>query len=237
MTLFSYPEITVERFKTEYGLDISIEFLKCADGRLTALFNRQTGLKFSKDLCLSWAVKEQFIYNIGQVSKLNFKLYVNHHWNDLNILWESVSGLIHHISDVNINCLDIKFSFEFLDIDTYVKQLYPKDKLPFKISDLSYKLEITRLNLNATFKLEISPRFLNEENLIVHDIYAFLNNFNLYSELKGRKEGVIHNSKCTIFKPQIILVEIDMGSTGINFLKKILKFLSALNKFSHVQIK
>ncbi len=99
MTLFSYPEHTIRRFKEEYNLDISSEFLSCADNHLTPLFYKYTGLKFGKNLCLSWASTWTFFYNRGETSKLLFNLYVNHHWNNLIIVWKSKSGRIYNISD------------------------------------------------------------------------------------------------------------------------------------------
>lgn len=235
MTLFLYPKYTLDRFKNDYKLDLTSEFLSCADNQLSEIFIKKTGLKFSKNLCLSWVNKNIFFYERGEVSKLPFSLYVNHNWNDIFICWKSKSGRIYEISDNNIDCSDIVFSFENLEVDLYVKQLYPNQQLPFKISDLSYELIVTRLNLDATFKLSIKSQFIMEQDEITKSIYDFIDTFNSKSEKNNRKDGVIHNTKA-IYEQQTIILEMDLGSTGILFLKKFLKFLNSIDKFSKVEI-
>lgn len=236
MTLFSYPEFTIQRFKTEYNLDISSQFLACADMQLSQLFIKITGLKFNKNLCISWASSDEFYYIRDAISRISFKLYVNHNWNELSIVWKSCSGRVYEISDNDIDCNDIDFSFEHLDIDLYLKQLYPKTNLPFKIKDISYYLKVTRLNLDATFKLIPKEDFRNGCELIVEEVNGFLNDFNLKSEKNSRSAGVIHNFKVAFEADHTIVYEIDMGSTGLTFLKRFLTFLSKMNKLSAVEI-
>ena len=236
MTLFSYPEHTIRRFKEDYNLDISGEFLSCADNQLTQLFYKYTGLKFGKNLCLSWASTWAFFYNRGETSEILFNLYVNHHWNNLIIFWKSKSGRIYDISDTNIDIDDVEFDFENLEVELFKTQLQPKLQLSFDTSGFNYKLILTQINLNATFRLTLKPESEFEINAIIDEVENFIKNYNIASESNQRKDGVIHNVKSSINNNQVIYFEIDLGSTGTVFLQSFLSFLSDLNKLLIVEI-
>jgi hypothetical protein len=125
MTLFSYPELIIRRFKDDFNLDVSSEFLSCADNQLTPIFFKHTGLKFGKNLCLSFASKWESPYDKGETSKLLLYLFVNHNWNKLPIVWKTKSGKIIDVSDTSIDCNDIVFDFENLEVDLYKSQMLP----------------------------------------------------------------------------------------------------------------
>ncbi len=234
-TLFGNPSSTVDRFKMEYDIDISEEFVACADKQLTNLFELKTGLKFSKNLCISWVGKDIFIYDKGEISKLSFYLYVNDNWNKIFILWKSKSGRIYLLNDKDIDCDDIEFSFEHLDIDLYQKQLYPNDKFPFKLKNLSFDLFIHRLNIDCTITMFLKPNAISNKELIIKNLDDFIDNYNNESERKDRKYGVVHNFKSFIESEETIKYEIDLGSAGFTFCKKALMAMSKMNYFSKIE--
>lgn len=237
MTLFFDPIYTIERFKNEYNLVISKEFISCADLQLTHRFEKETGLKISNNLIISWVPKAEFVYEKDKISKLSFCLYVNNNWNRINILWKSKSERLYEISDSKIDCDDIVFYFEHLDVDLYFKQLYPITKPPFDLKGLPFSLKIDRLNVDSKITLELKNASSADMHLLVENINSFISIFNLKSEKNNRNDGVIHNWNA-VQKPEISLIEfsIDFGSTGFSFLKKLLRYFSKFDIIASVLV-
>lgn len=234
-TLFVYPEITVEQFKRRYGKDISVQFVVCADSQLTNLFELRTGLKINKQISIAWIWEEAFYYTKNEISKLPFQIFINNNWNPVTILWRSKSGRIYDMGDTDIDCDDIEFWFEGLEPVLYHKQLYPKDELPFKLKDLSFELVVTRLNLDCTIEMHLPEEQVAKAPEVIREIDAFIEDFNNKSEKQDRKYGVIHNWRRQVVEQRIVY-EIDLGSAGPLFFKKLLPFLSKLKSFSKVEI-
>ena len=148
-TLFVDAKTVINSFLHSYSLVVSKEFIDCADQQLTKLFTHNTGIKPGKNVCVS--ISEQYvgapIYTSYYIPDLNFfgrklllTLYINHNWNPITIYWKSKSGTKNYkLHDTDIDCNDIKFWFENLDTDLYIRQLYPEDKFPFKLKNLSYE--------------------------------------------------------------------------------------------------
>ena len=150
----SFKDTVIADFK-RHSIDASYQFLKCADDQLTPLFNKLTGLKSSMHLCMlvpSTTVLSDFVDNqpvhipnpileIGAVTKLKMNLCIIAFVNSVMVIWKSKSGRIYKMSDTDIDCNDIAFSFEYLNIPLYIEQFYPKgQKLPFVLSILSLLL-------------------------------------------------------------------------------------------------
>jgi hypothetical protein len=235
-TLFINPANTVDQFKRLYDVDISEEFVQCANAQLSPLFNRETGLKFSNQLCIAWAGKDEFFYERGPVSRLLFNLYVNHNWNPLTITWTSKSGKVYGIDETDIDCGDIVFSFEQLDPLLYRKQLYPGDQLPFKLKGLTYELVVTRLNREATIEMQLKDGKLPEANQIISQVYDFVNGYNdkAMRNAKGY-DGVVHNIAGNS-GGDTITFEVDMGTAGPHFYEKLLPFVSDFNALTKLEI-
>ncbi len=229
-SLITFPETVVYSFK----INISKQFIKCADKQLSALFKKITGLSFNTHIGLFFQ-NDRFDYQKNNTSSLLSALIINHNSNKLYVLWKSKSGRIYDIADTDIDCNDIEFWFDELDPLLCQKQMYPKEELPFKLKNLSYELVITRLNMDMTVEMTLHKEALVKENETIIQVDNFIDGYNKKSEEKDRINGVVHNWKREI-KENKIIYEIDTGSAGSHFLKQLLKFLSKLNCFEKVEV-
>jgi len=234
-TLFVDPQITVNTFQTLYKRVISLEFTSCMDIQLTQLFELKTGLKINKQISISSMSDYRFFVETGEISKIAFNIYVNHNWNPVTVLWKSKSGHIYKLEDTDIDCDDIEFWFEELDVALIHRQMFPNVKLPFKLKDLSYELIVTRINMDSTIELQLKADHLKDEKKIELEIDNFIAGFNEKSEKKDRIHGVIHNWKTRVEGDKMIY-DIDLGSTGPYFFKKLLPELSKMNCFIRVEL-
>lgn len=245
-SIFLDSDLAIESFMFTHSLLISKEFIQCADIQLTDQFIFKTGLRPSKNLNISISGHnvEDNIYGtylkpdgVTVARRLMLKLYVNHSWNNITICWKSKNdNRDYKIHDKIIDCNDIEFWFDKLDPHLYYSQLYPNDILPFKLKNLSYTLEIHRLNINCTFKLFLKAIELDKVNYLKDEIYKFVERFNIESERKSRKDGVVHNINIKQSYSQKINIDLDLGSTGIVFLKDFLLFLSGMKIIEKIVI-
>ncbi|MEJ7672767.1 MAG: hypothetical protein WKF59_08645 [Chitinophagaceae bacterium] len=91
--------------------------------------------------------------------------------------------------------MTLEFWFEKLETELYYKQLYPNDKFPFKLDNLTYELVLTRLNLDCTIILTSVKKMLSQNiPSLINQIDEFIKHFNEKSEAKERRDGVIHIS-------------------------------------------
>lgn len=234
-TLFFDPQLAADNFKQLYQISMSLEFAYCADLQLTGRFELKTGLKINKQISLSMRPEWEFFVEVGEVSKIAISIYVNHNWNPVTVLWKSKSGRIYKLEDTDIDCDDIEFWFEELDVALIHRQMFPNVKLPFKLKDLSYELVVTRINMDATIELQLKSEHINDTKRIELEIDNFIAEFNEKSEKKDRMHGVIHNWKTRVEGDKMIY-DIDLGSTGPYFFKKLLPELSKMNYFTRVEL-
>lgn len=242
-TLFFDTQIVVDQLMYVYSLAASREFIDCADTQLTDQFIKQTGIQPGKNACISISTHATGtpLYTDYQIPgsnligrKLLFNLYINHHWNPVTIFWKSKSGRDYKLHDTAIDTSDIVFWFESLNTELYVQQLYPGQQLPFAIKGLPFELVVTRLNLDCTLLLTITEDHIGNISSIEKQVHTFIDRYNQQSEKSG-KDGFVHNSSSTI-KGNIIHYEIDLGSVGVVFFKKLLKELAKMNAFTKVVI-
>jgi hypothetical protein len=243
-TLFVNSQLVSDSFLFSYSLLASTEFIDCADKQLTEQFIKQTGIKPGKNVSISLSSHDigghlygsYLIPNTNTLGrKLCVNLYVNHNWNPITIYWRSKSHRDYKLHEKDIDCNDIVFWFERLDTDLYLKQLFPKQKLPFKTDKLSFELEALRLNMDASLTLVRTPDSKKDTQEVIDEISQFINEFNEDSAMNDRKDGVVHNFHVVVEGEQIKL-EMDLGSAGIEFYKGLLKKLSTMNCFSKVSI-
>ncbi len=238
MTLLRYNDIAIGMFQKDCNLNFSEEFLVVADTQLSTFFEKMVGYKVNKHVSISTIGKDdtRFVYEKGPVSTLSISIFNNHHWNFVLIHWQSTSGRVYDTNDTDIDNNDIEFWIEGIDAAMYNRQMYPKATLPFKLKDLSYELVVTRLNIDCTITAIVKPESANNREAIGKELTDFIETFNLASEAKDRKDGVIHSSLAKAEGENILLLEMDMGSAGAAFVKKILNTMSTLNYFSKVEI-
>lgn len=231
---FSNPEFTVEYFYNSSGLLFSKEFLNCAGIQLSAQFKKRTGLNINKHISFTAPDKSLDTYINDVVSKLKLSLYVNHNWNPIEILWRSKSGRVYEINDTDIDCNDIEFWMEPLDVVEIHKQMFPKEGVPFKIKQLSYELIVTRFNNDCTFKIDLIEKSVLFDKLKVQ-VADFIRQYNEKSEKSKKFKGLVHN--CTMhLDAESIICELDMGSAGFDFIKKFLLFFDGLEIVKSIEI-
>ena len=244
-TLFYDTQTVVDNFMFVYSLKASTQFIECADSQLTRIFIKLTGLKPGKNVCFSLSshyvggpiYTEYQIENSNYLGrKLLINLYINHNWNPITIYWKSKTGKDYKLHDTEIDGSDIEFWFESLDAELYLKQLYPNITLPFKLKDLSYELAIIRLNLDCTIILEVKNEAISTIPAIVNSVDSFIDQFNQKSEKKDGEEGFIHNWKHDINNINTIVYDLDLGSAGFSFFKKLFSYLSKLSAFTKVRV-
>jgi hypothetical protein len=227
------PEIYLNRYKRE-SIKISLNFLICADTQLRISFEKITAIKVNKHICFSLPDSNEFEYKMGLTSEFTQSLFINYQYIfGVKIKWKSKSGRIYKFEDADIDCEDVEFWFEGLDATLVHKYLYPKVTLPFKLTDLTYNLVVTRINMECNLEMVLKKNL--EHNLISKQIDDFIADFNNKSEKKDRKDGVVHNWKREFINDKLIY-ELDLGSTGVSFIKKLLTFLNKLNTFETVEL-
>ena len=209
-TLFFPEETSRMIFKSQYRMDVSEQFMSCANIQLSKYFILHTGLKPGKEVSsvavmgMGFAYPNLDFYIKGESSKIPMNIYINHNWNQVTLLWKSKSGRIYDVSDTDIDCNDIEFWFEGLDAALYHQQLYPREELPFKLKGLTYELKINRLNMACEIEMYTLQTISIDSEATVKHIDNFINQFNEHSMLKDRKYGVVHNWKATIEKDKIV---------------------------------
>lgn len=232
-----YQPLFINSLK-QFGINFSASFIFCMDKQLSEQFQKRTGIKISKRIRLSlthFSVAEsQLTY--GEVSKIKGRItIIEEEPINVKVCWRSKSDRIFKIEDEVVDCNDIEFWFEDFKPEVYIQQYYPNQQLPFKIKDITYELVVNRIYLDCTIVMTLKLEARLNAERFVEEIDNFIAAFNDKSEKKDRKEGVIHNWNTDIQKDKIIY-NLDLGSTGISFFKKLLTFLSKLNVFLKVEI-
>jgi hypothetical protein len=226
------PQVYLNRYSRE-GFEVSIKFLECADYQLRIAFEKQTGIKMNINTCFCPPLKLTLNYVSAEVSEACYNFFVSHNYFHVKIKWKSKSGRIYKFEDEDIDCDDVEFWFDDLDATLVHKYLYLKVTLPFKLKDLTYNLVVTRINMECNLEMVLKENL--EHELVTKQIDDFIADFNHKSEKKVRKDGVVHNWKIEFINDKLIY-ELDLGSTGVSFIKKLLTFLNKLNTFETVEL-
>lgn len=231
----------INRAKAQYNLNLSTEFLKQADDQLTPLFITQTGIRPNKNIGIlftdQWG-KEMYLSRIdiedgAVISELNINVYIYHYGFPITIYWKSKSNRDYKVDDIEIDPDDIIFWFGELNPALYLKYLYLHTKLPFKTKDLGFEVVVRSLKVHAEITLVVAQsEVIGNWMSLQTEIYEFIDCFNINSEKKNRRNGVVHNFKARFDGEYMIVLNIDLGSAGVPFYKKLLPFLSQMNKFS-----
>ncbi|SJZ61186.1 hypothetical protein [Sediminibacterium ginsengisoli] len=237
-TLFSYPDIYIEQCEKRYGLKFSQKFVDCANSQLTSLFENRVGFKVNKKVLIGWAgasTQEFFLRTKDSITEFSSEIWINNYNFPVTISWKSKSGRVYKTDDSDVDCSDIEFWFEGLDPLAYHKQMYPNIGQPFKIKDLTYELIVERLNIDCSIQLELREGVAVDTPSVFQQIDDFIGDFNERSEKKDREYGVVHNWRFS-HEGDRITYDIDLGSAGMGFLKKLLEFFSKLDLFSIVKV-
>lgn len=205
------------------------------DQQLSTLFTQLTGIKPSKEISLIYVEENSFKYTRDNISSFTSQLYIKHNWDPIIIMWKSNSGKVYGVEQDDIDCNDIVFWFHDLDVPLIHKQVYGNGVLPFKLQNLTYELRVENFSINCQIELLLKKDAMEIAETQIVSIDRFIDNYNEKSERHGRKDGVVHNWTRDI-SDNILTYELDLGSTGAGFMKKLLKYFSSMKCFEQVYI-
>lgn len=233
-----YPlEYLRKLYVDNYDLILSDKFISCAETQLPLDFEKKTGIKLRKIIGLAPTYKDLFFYNNGEISNFAVDLGIHNYATTVTVNWQSKSGRIYETYDEDIDCNDIEFWFEGLNPLEHHKQLndYGNTALPFKLKDLSYELVVTALNMDMTIEMNLKEELVSKANDLIKEIDKMMDGYNEKSMKNDRKDGVVHNWKKRVEDDKLIY-DIDTGSAGAPFLKKLLVYLSKMEWFTKVEV-
>jgi hypothetical protein len=115
-------------FKLYYNVDISEEFIICANEQLDKIFRSATLLN-DYPAWLNFEPQKSLGYQRGIVSRISSAISLKYGSNKVDILWKSKSGRIYGLKDTDIDCDDIEFWFEGFDPNFCYKSVYPECSL------------------------------------------------------------------------------------------------------------
>ncbi len=214
-------------FKHKYGIETTVAFFECANKQLSQFFEKKTGYKINKHVGVALLSGDTipFLYEKGDVSKFNIQIANNNNWNLDYICWKSKSGRIYEPGDTDIDCSDIEFWFEKLDILLYNQQMFPKQALPFKLKDLGYELIINRLHMESILTITVRAEAADQRTTIIAAIDEMVNALNDASESGDFADGFVDakmrmlQGDCAI---EYTLVE---GTEDSRFFKQLFTYL------------
>ncbi len=211
------------------NLIVSKSFIICADEQLYHYFLKLTGLTSIKKCGISCTMDN---VTYGAVSSYETSMGINFQSQWVKVCWKSKSGKIYQLHD-DVNCHDIEFWLENVNVPLLYKQLYGPTTLPFKLPAMHFSLVIGSISISLEIIIRLKEGFEKHLTIMEKEVSAFINQFNNQSEKKNRKDGVVHNWK-TIVRQNSIHVDMDLGSAGAAFLKKLLKWLNGIEQIEKV---
>jgi hypothetical protein len=170
--------------------------------------------------------------NYGNKSSYETSMGINFQDQWIKVCWKSKSGIIYHLHD-EVDCNDIEFWLEGIDLPLLYQQLYGPTTLPFKIPPVHYQLVVGSISISLDLMVKLKEAYLNDIQEMETQLNTFIAGFNAKSEKKDRKDGVVHNWRTRIEGLQII-AELDLGSAGAAFFKKLLKWLNGFEQIEKV---
>ena len=123
MQVFSHD--WVDLFKLYFDREISMVFIDCANYRILNLLEESLHGS-SKHARIRWDSEESLVYIKERVSLLQSKFSFAYGHLVVNIKWYSQSGRIYDIADADIDCADIVFELEGLDVAKMSHLIKPK---------------------------------------------------------------------------------------------------------------
>lgn len=233
-SLITFKELFIDMFIRRCHLLISAEFLKIMDDQLTSLFTPLTGIKPNRNIGVSPIADHELNYINARFSGINLYFFIISEPLPIRVGWESPSGRIYKIGDTDIDPHDIRFYFEDIDISWIHQRMKPKG-LPFKLTGLTYELIVEFINMDCHIEMTLRDDRQGAQETYMKTINNFISDYNNKSEAQNRRMGVVHNWHFTCDKENLSY-DIDLGSTGPDFIKKLLRLLSDMEVFKKIRI-
>jgi len=114
--------------KLYFDLEVSSNFIECAFKKLTSAFIDQTGMGKEKTLqaVLTWQKEDGVTYQKGTISKLSSHISLKYGKLAVFICWRTKSGQIYELNEDDIECANIEFWFEGLEVEKCKQLMFPK---------------------------------------------------------------------------------------------------------------
>ncbi len=216
----------------KYQLYFSKKFCEFTSSKIEEIFG-QVGIKPSFKIGMSVGKQDNDrpMYISGQVSKLHFLFAILPRYEDnVSFCWRSKSGKIIKTTDEDFDETDLEYWMEGLKPQEYWKQIGgEKKEHPFKTDKLPFPVKVIDFNLNMHFNIHLSD--IHSSQKITDALIETIDNYNKKSELKNRKDGVIHNMYPHT-ENEMLVCRLDLGSAGVKAVNQLLK---VLGKFPEIK--
>jgi hypothetical protein len=221
----------IEYYKREENVVITHSYLECANEQLGLSFLKITGLNSLKKCGIGLSF---WNLDYNKISSFEITLGVNYNSQFVRVCWKSKLGRVYHLHD-EVDCNDIEFWLEGVDVPLLYKQLYGPTTLPFKLPPTNYQLVVGSISISLELKVLLKKEHTNNLAFVENELNSFIRDFNAKSEKRDRNDGIIHNWTTSINEVEI-KVELDIGSAGASFLKKLLKWLNGFEQVEKVVV-
>lgn len=232
---FFYCNEDFKNIWNKHGVYFSTRFCCFFVKKVEEIFLKECNLKASYKVGLSLFKQDNAkpMYEYGIISKLNIGISILPEYiDDLEFCWKSKDGKIIKTTDEDFEEGNLICWIEGLKPKEYWEKAFGKKTThPFEIKNLPFEFEVIEFGTHMAINIELSDT-INSKDILV-SLENLIENFNEKSLLKERENGIIHNSSYEVIG-NIINYRIDLGSAGVNFLKKILKQLSKFNNVNKV---
>lgn len=139
-------------FRMYFNREISLPFIDCANNQITQILEKELS-GCSRYTRIRWGSENELVYNKGVVSCLRGEFAFIYGYIVVDIKWHSRSKRIYDIADTDIDCADIIFELNGLDVHKMSHYIKPRWSL-FTFP------ETTIEHLLSHNKLKMSPGFL-----------------------------------------------------------------------------
>ena len=178
------------------------------------------------------------LYHYDNSNKLYTHFYFKDGSEEFEISWKSKSGKNIKPSDEVIDIKDIEMNF-ILDEQSYAtirRALSYRDKLPFRTKKLNYKFELE--DTATHFYIVVASKYddLVQMKKIGIFIDKVFDDFNVLSESKKRKNGVVHSHGVFEISNTLLVNYVDIGSAKPSVIKQILEGLNDFDNIESVKI-
>jgi hypothetical protein len=224
---FWYIKETYEEIWRDSNVFFSFAFCRFFANNVERIMLLECNLKASNKVSLSLFKQnnDKPTYEPGEVSKLNIGLsilpYMSH---DLEFCWKTKDGSIVTTTDEDFDEENLICWINGLKPKIYWEQAYGKKTAhPFVIKNLPYELDVLDYGTDMSIRIDLSE--ISNSKEIVNSIIDLIEQHNTKSLSSNRDLGIVHNSSYEI-EENFINYRIDLGSAGLNFIKKVLRKLS-----------
>lgn len=220
----------------DYGVYFSEKFCCFFADNVDAIMKREAGLAPSTKVSLSMLrpTHDLPMYEKGEVSVIRTAISILPEFIDnIEFCWRSKTGKIIATTDEDFDSEDLECWIEGLKPALYWAQVSSTiHNHPFQ-KDLPFELIVR--NFGTLMKLTIDVSTINATEAISESLHRLITQHNEKSEAQDRKNGVIHNHNSHT-EGNTIILNIDLGSAGVPFIKKLLKKLSEFTEVQHVEL-